>query len=134
MNTLSRRGFVAGAGVAVAAAAPAGAAAGPVAAKAVPVLQTHVTGTTPGMIARAGRQLSIGSSLALVREPDNDYDPRAVAVWTADGAKVGYVPRVANQTLQNLMDAGFAFTAQLTSLQPGGPRPDIKIAISLVSA
>ena len=35
-----------------------------------------------------------GKRLALVREPDNEHDPNAVAVWNADRTvQAGYVPR-----------------------------------------
>jgi HIRAN domain len=35
-----------------------------------------------------------GRSLALVREPDNEHDPNAVAIWNAERTlQLGYVPR-----------------------------------------
>jgi HIRAN domain-containing protein len=35
-----------------------------------------------------------GKTLALVREPDNEHDPNAVAIWNAERSlQVGYVPR-----------------------------------------
>jgi hypothetical protein len=35
-----------------------------------------------------------GQPLALVREPDNEYDPNAVAIWNAERTlQLGYVPR-----------------------------------------
>jgi hypothetical protein len=35
-----------------------------------------------------------GKRLALVREPDNQHDPNAVAIWNADRTlQAGYVPR-----------------------------------------
>jgi len=37
-----------------------------------------------------------GCRLALVREPDNEHDPKAVGIWNADRTlQVGYVPREA---------------------------------------
>lgn len=36
-------------------------------------------------------QLTTGQALDLVREPDNEYDPRAVLV-TSDGSRLGWVP------------------------------------------
>jgi hypothetical protein len=39
------------------------------------------------------RALAPGTPVALVREPNNPYDPRAVAVHTLAGASLGYVPR-----------------------------------------
>jgi hypothetical protein len=35
-----------------------------------------------------------GQPLALVREPDNEHDPNAVAIWNAERTlQLGYVPR-----------------------------------------
>ena len=35
-----------------------------------------------------------GNRLALVREPDNEHDPKAIAVWNAERTlQAGYVPR-----------------------------------------
>lgn len=41
----------------------------------------------------------------LCREPDNDFDEKAIRVETLDGNKIGYVPRWDNPVLSNLMDA-----------------------------
>ena len=41
-----------------------------------------------------------GLPLSLVREPDNEHDPNAVAVWNEDRTlQVGYVPREVAPTL-----------------------------------
>lgn len=46
-----------------------------------------------------------GAELRLVPEPDNPYDPCAVAVFF-DKTKIGYVPRALNSTLSQLMFFG----------------------------
>ena len=50
-------------------------------------------------------RLSVGDSLDLLREPDNPYDRQAVAVYRGN-AKLGYVPRVANTAVSQMMDRG----------------------------
>ena len=41
-----------------------------------------------------------GLPLSLIREPDNEHDPNAVAVWNEDRTlQVGYVPREVAPTL-----------------------------------
>ena len=45
---------------------------------------------------------------------ENDWDGRAVSVWTRSGEKLGYVPRVDTKALANLMDAGFRVSATTT--------------------
>jgi hypothetical protein len=60
-------------------------------------------------------QMRIGDALALVREPDNPYDARAVRVeWR--GHKIGYVPRRENADVARLLDRGQALTARIVRL------------------
>ena len=54
-----------------------------------------------------------GSLVDLVREPDNPYDPNAVAVHV-EGVKCGYVPRAQAKRLAADMDVGRKVTATLT--------------------
>lgn len=39
------------------------------------------------------RKLKADEELQLVREPKNPYDRNAVAVYSSDGQKLGYVPK-----------------------------------------
>lgn len=61
-------------------------------------------------------RLAVGSPLAVVREPRNPHDPRAVAVYLGD-AKLGYVPKVDNAAVAQLLDRGEALGAAVTRLQ-----------------
>ena len=62
------------------------------------------------------RRLRPGASLALVREPDNPYDPRAVRLdWR--GRKLGYVPRRENTAVSQLLDNNQALTARVVNLR-----------------
>lgn len=47
--------------------------------------------------------LGVGTPVTLVREPTNQFDPNAVAVWV-DGQKVGYVPKKQNAALAQFID------------------------------
>ena len=67
----------------------------------------------------------------LQREPRNDYDQRAIAVCTRAGAKLGYLPRVDNHALSNLMDAQFEVTARIRSVAPDPRQPDILLEVFL---
>lgn len=51
-------------------------------------------------------RLMPGQGVTLQREPDNRYDPNAVAVVTLDGAPAGYLPKVLAACLAPQMDAG----------------------------
>jgi len=60
-----------------------------------------------------------GAPLVLRREPHNPHDANAIEVFTADGAKLGYVPRRRNRRLAELMDAGHAFDARIGQINQG---------------
>ena len=51
---------------------------------------------------------TIGATMPLVlkREPTNKYDQFAIEVYTTTGEKLGYVPRLHNLILSNLMEQG----------------------------
>ncbi len=51
--------------------------------------------------------LKIGTSLQLVREADNRFDPHAVAIYF-DGYKLGFVPRGENELIAKLLDLGYS--------------------------
>ena len=133
MSAASRRGFLAAAGGAGAAALAMGAAAAAAEAPEVPLLRTYAAGAGRYCRARAFERLAPGEALALRREPENGYDARAVSVWSQAGEKLGYVPRIHNQALANLMDAGLRAVARVETVSCGGARPglalDVRVAL-----
>lgn len=57
-----------------------------------------------------------GDPLTLIREPDNQYDKRAVRVeW--QGHKLGYVPRKENTTISQMLDRGQSLGAKIAAKQ-----------------
>lgn len=60
-------------------------------------------------------KLTPGAKLRLVPEPDNPYDPHAVALYKGK-VKIGFVPRDHNQTLAQLLYFGHgkAFECRVT--------------------
>ena len=62
------------------------------------------------------QQLAAGQPLTLMREADNPYDPRAVCVdW--QGYKLGYIPRLDNATVAQLLDRGETLGAAIAKLE-----------------
>ncbi|MBI1285292.1 MAG: HIRAN protein [Thiobacillus sp.] len=60
-------------------------------------------------------QMQVGDALALIREPDNPFDPNAVRVeW--QGHKIGYVPRRENADVARFMDRGQRLEARIARL------------------
>ncbi len=64
-------------------------------------------------------QLAVGQPLQLVREADNRYDSRAVRVeW--QGYKLGYIPRLDNSAVSQLLDRGERLEAVIARLAESG--------------
>jgi hypothetical protein len=60
-------------------------------------------------------QLKVGDALALVREPGNPHDARAVRVeW--NGHMLGYVPRAENDAVARQLDRGNRLEARIVRL------------------
>lgn len=55
--------------------------------------------------------LSPGTELLLYREPENEYDEWAIAVYLTEEDKIGFISRFKNETIARLMDAGKKFVA-----------------------
>ena len=51
-------------------------------------------------------KLSENDPLALMREPNNEFDEHAISVYTTGGLKLGYLPKSNNLILSRLMDEG----------------------------
>lgn len=61
-------------------------------------------------------QLAVGQPLQLIREPENTYDNRAVRVeW--QGQKLGYLPRLDNAAVSQLLDRGEVLNAVIAGLE-----------------
>jgi hypothetical protein len=61
------------------------------------------------------QHLQINDPLHLAREPDNPYDHRAVAVYWRNH-KLGFVPRLENTAISQMLDRGIPMRAQITRL------------------
>lgn len=77
--------------------------------------------------------LHIGTRLELVGEPDNRFDPYAVALHF-DGHKLGYVPRTENRMLSKFLEMGYGtlFDARIQRLSPDeGPEHQVGVIVYL---
>ncbi|MEG0492225.1 MAG: HIRAN domain-containing protein [Clostridia bacterium] len=52
-----------------------------------------------------------GTELRLFREPENERDEWAIAVYTTDDEMIGYITRFKNETIARMMDQGKTFVA-----------------------
>ncbi|HEY3326815.1 MAG TPA: HIRAN domain-containing protein [Novimethylophilus sp.] len=61
-------------------------------------------------------QLAVGQPITLTREADNPYDERAVRVeWQS--FKLGYIPRLDNAAISQLLDRGETLDALIVGLE-----------------
>ncbi len=96
----------------------------------VRLLSTYVAGAAYYDAPRLVQRIVPGDRVVLRREPGNTYDRRAIEIRTADGAKLGYVPRIDNQALANLMDAGIQQPrAQILTVVPDERWPEIRVDV-----
>lgn len=81
------------------------------------LLDIKVSGTAyrnelPDLLPR----ITPGTLLKTLREPDNEYDPQAIALYL-DKVKIGYVPRHKNEIISRLMDSGKVIVAKVESCE-----------------
>ena len=96
------------------------------------LLDTKIAGIFYRDVCVVEDKIQKGDILYLVREPDNKYDEKAIQVTTKDGYVLGYIPKVDNIVLANLMDSGERLYAVLLSEDITHGKPDIKIMLSKV--
>ena len=73
--------------------------------------------------------LNVDDKLEFFREPDSQYDDKAIAIRNVDGVKIGYVPQADNVIFARLMDAGKLLFVKITANEMRGSwlRIDIKV-------
>jgi HIRAN domain len=74
-----------------------------------------------GMNRMVESSLFVGQELLLVREPDNPYDGNAVAVFTLEGRKLGYIPRDVNEIPAAMYDQSIKIGAMVSVVNPAAP-------------
>ncbi|PKO46836.1 MAG: HIRAN protein [Betaproteobacteria bacterium HGW-Betaproteobacteria-22] len=77
-------------------------------------------------------QLAINQPLQLVREENNKYDNRAVLIeW--QGHKLGYLPKLDNAAVSQLLDRGEKLEAVIAKLQASSnPWERVKVEVRWV--
>ena len=96
------------------------------------LFDTYIAGTTHFEgIEELAPYLNIDDRLDFFREPDNQYDKKAIVIKNSDGVKIGYVPREDNVVFSRLMDAGKLLYGKITDKEMKGKWLKIKIGIYL---
>jgi len=77
-------------------------------------------------------RLQPGDPLGLVREPENAYDRRAVAVYWR-GSKLGYLPRVENAAVAQMLDRQLRVAATINRMEKSDdPWKRVQVSVFLV--
>jgi hypothetical protein len=82
-----------------------------------------------------GDDLAPGAALVLRREPDNEHDPRAIAVLAPGGGQAGWVPREVAPAVAADLDAGRPWSAVVLRERRASPRgPRLWLTMLLAAA
>ena len=90
-----------------------------------PLFDFAIAGGAYYELGRWLRSLAIGERLKLRAEPDNPHDVNAVVVERRDGAKLGYVPRCANEPLAWALQEGGEMEAVVVDWLDGDGSDDL---------
>ncbi len=88
-------------------------------------MECHLAGCQYHDATEVWESLKIGTAVILEREPENRFDPNAVAVKyrddeTGDEYKIGYLPKGENEQIAVLMDMGWGdiFECRISQKNP----------------
>ncbi|MFV0337956.1 MAG: HIRAN domain-containing protein [Chthoniobacterales bacterium] len=95
------------------------------------LIECAVAGTSHRPVQEIESSLQAGTFLMLKREAQNPHDALAIMILTEGGEHIGYVPRVKNEALARLMDAGKLLFARIESKKWRGDWLKIDIQIFL---
>ena len=95
------------------------------------VLKTHIAGTHYSEAKKIEESIKEGNYLIFQRESENPYDNKAIKIMDLDKQKLGYVPRVKNEVISNLMDAGKTIFAIIDKNEWDGEYLNMEISIYL---
>ena len=97
------------------------------------LFKTHIAGTQYHQAFDAADEMQEETNriVVLKREPDNQYDQKAIEVFTSSGVKLGYIPRQNNGHIAGLMDTGFHITGHTTRFSANSHSAEIRVELFL---
>ena len=104
------------------------------------LMNCHLAGRMYHDVDEVWNKLSVGTKLRLVRDVENRYDPKAIAVVyedqeTAERVLLGYIPSNKNFTLSVLLDMGWKhiFECRITQItSEKHPEQQIQLVVKVV--
>lgn len=101
-------------------------------AREIVVLECQIAGTSYQQLDKIEPGLKKGDRYILFRETENKYDPFAVAIYTSEKQKLGYLPRDKNESTARLLDAGKIIFGTLLSKEWNGKWLRLSIQVFLI--
>ena len=93
----------------------------------------HIAGFTYYNGVDVFENLKIGVQLWLKAEPENRFDPHAVAIYYRD-EKLGFVPRSENELLSKFLNLGYSdlFEAKISQVSPEAtPEKQVRVVVRI---
>ena len=98
--------------------------------KTTALLKCYIAGYAYYQGERVINQLKPDLKLDLKREPENPYDNKAIAIYF-ENHKLGFIPRVNNKVIANIMDQKMPVFAKILKINPGNEVWD-KVEVEVV--
>jgi len=97
------------------------------------LLECHIAGFTYHDGLDVIDKLKLGTPVTLVSEPDNPFDPNAVAIYYEE-TMIGYIPRVKNYKISQMLYFGHEdlFEAKINCCHPDeAPESQFRIVVKV---
>ena len=94
----------------------------------------HIAGFTYYNGVDVFENLKIGAQLKLKAEPENPFDPNAVAIYYQE-EKLGFVPKDENEMLRKFLNLGYTdlFEAKISQVSPDAhPEKQIRVVVRII--
>ena len=96
---------------------------------------TNITGLAHSGYKLFASKVVVGTELTMLRDPENAYDKFAIQLLMPDETKLGWVQKLkaeegvvtAQQTISNLLDAGYNLTCIISEIDPAKKEAEGKI-------
>lgn len=96
------------------------------------MLECHIAGTSHLNLEETEPTLKPGDRFILKREPENQFDHFATAIYTADKIKLGYLPMHINESTARLLGAGKQLFGALETKEWKGQWLKLNIKVYLI--
>ena len=93
----------------------------------------HIAGFTYYYGVDVFENLKIGTPLSLKAEPENPYDPDAVAIYY-QGLQIGYVPKAENELIHKFLNLGYTdlFEIKISQINPEAyPEKQVRVVVRI---